>query len=318
MIALEVGYGSLRRLVKDAGGRAIRTVNNSVESSDYDTKIRQAQKYQEDIAGPKPLSLTADALKRPQRYQAGSSRSTKSLGSGDRSDYRKSATTRTTWSESNNEDENMTVEITEDTGRVKVGSTPAVASGLNSNPLPQDQPFPPPPPPPPPRHLAGFTDGESNEMGSQLRDDKSHQRDSSYAGLQAFEDEILNLAREEGVLVSIDFKNMSINPEEDLSERMSNGHRKREKLREGSRSTTRRGGKETTALAVTSTFDPEDIARDSPLQPELVTIGNGLEGHVSAKDAQGTDISPDAKWTKIARALVSPEALDEAQVRYEA
>lgn len=71
-------------------------------------------------------------------------------------------------------------------------------------------------------------------------------------------------------------------------------------------------------LAVTSIFDPEDIPRHGPLQPEFVTIGNGLEAYVLAKDAKGIDIPPDAKWTKIARAFVSPEALDEAQVRYEA
>ena len=37
-----------------------------------------------------------------------------------------------------------------------------------------------------------------------------------------------------------------------------------------------------------------------------------------APDAQGKEIPPDAKWTKINRRLVSPEVLDQAHKRYEA
>lgn len=37
-----------------------------------------------------------------------------------------------------------------------------------------------------------------------------------------------------------------------------------------------------------------------------------------APDAQGNDIPPDAKWTKIDRRLVSPEVLDQDRRRYEA
>lgn len=95
--------------------------NDSVGSNDYDVKMRQAQNYQEDVAGPEPLPLTADALKRQQRRQAGSSRSTKSSGSRDESDYRKSATTRTTRSGSNGDDENVTIKVTGGTARVMVG-----------------------------------------------------------------------------------------------------------------------------------------------------------------------------------------------------
>lgn len=95
--------------------------NDSVGSSDYDAKMRQAQNYQENVAGPEPLPLTADALKRQQRRQAGSSRSTKSSGSRDESDYRKSATTRTTRSGSNGDDENVTIKVTGGTARVMVG-----------------------------------------------------------------------------------------------------------------------------------------------------------------------------------------------------
>lgn len=35
-------------------------------------------------------------------------------------------------------------------------------------------------------------------------------------------------------------------------------------------------------------------------------------------DAQGNEIPPDAKWTKITRRLVSPEVLDQDHLRYEA
>jgi hypothetical protein len=37
-----------------------------------------------------------------------------------------------------------------------------------------------------------------------------------------------------------------------------------------------------------------------------------------APDSYGNEISPDAKWTKIARRLVSPEVLDQDRMRYEA
>lgn len=37
-----------------------------------------------------------------------------------------------------------------------------------------------------------------------------------------------------------------------------------------------------------------------------------------APDAHGREIPPEAKWTKIARRLVSPEVLDQDHMRYEA
>ena len=95
----------------------------STGSSDYvSDKVRQAQTYQEEVTGPPPVPLTADLLKRQQRRQAGSSRSTKSSGSRDESDYRKSATTRTTRSGSNEDGENVTIKVT-GTARVMVGGT---------------------------------------------------------------------------------------------------------------------------------------------------------------------------------------------------
>lgn len=91
----------------------------STGSSDYvSDKVRQAQTYQQDVG--ETIPLTADMLKRQQRRQAGSSRSTKSSGSRDESDYRKSATTRTTRSGSNDDDENVTIKVT-GTARVMVG-----------------------------------------------------------------------------------------------------------------------------------------------------------------------------------------------------
>ncbi|TAQ83084.1 hypothetical protein B7494_g8593 [Chlorociboria aeruginascens] len=81
----------------------------STNSSGYEDKIREAASYQEEVAGP-TAPLTAELLKKQQRQrrQAGSSRSTKSSGSRDESDYRKSATTRS----SGPEDENVTIKVT--------------------------------------------------------------------------------------------------------------------------------------------------------------------------------------------------------------
>ncbi|TVY30150.1 hypothetical protein LHYA1_G001119 [Lachnellula hyalina] len=93
----------------------------STGSSDYETKIRQASTYQQDVEQDvgETIPLTAEVLKRQQRRQAGSSRSTKSSASRDESDWRKSATTRTTRSGSG-EGENVTIKVT-GTARVMVG-----------------------------------------------------------------------------------------------------------------------------------------------------------------------------------------------------
>jgi hypothetical protein len=93
----------------------------STGSSGYEDKVREATSYQEDVGGPS-IPLTAEVLRRQQRRQAGSSRSTKSSGSHsrDESDYRKSATTRTTRSGSGPDDENVTIKVTGQ-ARVMVG-----------------------------------------------------------------------------------------------------------------------------------------------------------------------------------------------------
>jgi hypothetical protein len=94
-----------------------QTATPSTGSSDYEAKVRQAATYQQDVG--ETIPLTAEVLKRQQRRQAGSSRSTKSSASRDESDWRKSATTRTTRSGSG-EGENVTIKVT-GTARVMVG-----------------------------------------------------------------------------------------------------------------------------------------------------------------------------------------------------
>lgn len=88
-------------------------------SSAYEDQLKQASNYQADVGGP-TVPLTAEVLRRQQRREAGSSRSTKSSASRDESDYKKSATTRTTRSGSGNDDENVTIKVTGQ-ARVMVG-----------------------------------------------------------------------------------------------------------------------------------------------------------------------------------------------------
>lgn len=65
--------------------------------STYEDQMRQATGYQEQVAGGPSVSLTAEAL-RKQELTTASSRSTRSSASRDESDFRRSATTRTTTS----------------------------------------------------------------------------------------------------------------------------------------------------------------------------------------------------------------------------
>ena len=88
-------------------------------ASGWEDKAAQAASYQDGVSGS-AVPLTADMLRRQQRRQGGSSRSTKSSGSRDESDYRKSATTRTTRSVSSPEDENVTIKVVGQ-ARVTVG-----------------------------------------------------------------------------------------------------------------------------------------------------------------------------------------------------
>lgn len=98
------------------GQSASSTQASTSGSSGYEAKLSEAlsgaANYMEEVGGPS-IPLTAEALKREQRRQAGgSSRSTKS--SRRQSDYRGTQTTRTTRS---SDDDNVTIEVT---GQAKV------------------------------------------------------------------------------------------------------------------------------------------------------------------------------------------------------
>ncbi|KAF7944598.1 uncharacterized protein EAE97_005231 [Botrytis byssoidea] len=93
---------------------ASSTQASTTGSTGYNAKLSAAADYLEEVSGP-TIPLTAEALKKEQRRQAGgSSRSTKSSGSHDLSDYRGTHTTRTTRSGG---DDNVTIEVT---GQAKV------------------------------------------------------------------------------------------------------------------------------------------------------------------------------------------------------
>ncbi|KAI8962204.1 hypothetical protein F5Y11DRAFT_201005 [Daldinia sp. FL1419] len=73
----------------------------------FEDKVRDASRYQEDVSGGGGPPLTAEALRRVKND--GSSRSTRSSASRDESDYKQSATTRTT--RSNNGDDDITIKL---------------------------------------------------------------------------------------------------------------------------------------------------------------------------------------------------------------
>lgn len=97
-----------------------QSASSGAASSAYEERLKEASNYQADVAGP-TVPLTAEVLRRQQRREAGSSRSTKSSASRDESDYKKSATTRTTRSGSGADDENVTIKVTGQ-ARVMVGN----------------------------------------------------------------------------------------------------------------------------------------------------------------------------------------------------
>ncbi|KAK3370122.1 hypothetical protein B0H63DRAFT_308024 [Podospora didyma] len=71
--------------------------------SAYEDKLRQASIYQDDVTGGPAMPLTAETLRKAGR-NGGSSSATRSSDSRDESEYRQSATTRTTRSSANDED----------------------------------------------------------------------------------------------------------------------------------------------------------------------------------------------------------------------
>lgn len=122
-VSYEVGRGSesVRIEAANSGRRRQSWYEPPVQTpaEGYEDKLHKAATYQEDVGGP-TVPLTAETLKRQQRRHGGSSRSTKSSQSRDESDYKKSATTRTTRSMSNDNDENVTIKVTGQ-ARVMVG-----------------------------------------------------------------------------------------------------------------------------------------------------------------------------------------------------
>ena len=84
----------------------------SSSSGSYEDKLNQAAQYQDEITretGPPGMQLTAERLRKAARH-GGSRSSTRSSGSRDESDFRQSATTRTTRSSAAGE-EDMTIRV---------------------------------------------------------------------------------------------------------------------------------------------------------------------------------------------------------------
>ncbi|KAI5919131.1 hypothetical protein F4810DRAFT_523821 [Camillea tinctor] len=123
--SVEYGSGALpiRQRRQSIGQRTLELDSDDYDSDDLDSepapsrgrrnsfvnfedKVRSASRYQEDVSGSTP-PLTAEALR--QVKNGGSSRSTRSSGSRDESEYKHSATTRTTRSGSGEDD--ITIKI---------------------------------------------------------------------------------------------------------------------------------------------------------------------------------------------------------------
>ena len=79
-------------------------------STKLEERLRRASTYQENISGGPGMRLTAESLKKATRQALASSHSTGSSESFEESDWRQSATTRTTRS-SNNNDEDVTIRV---------------------------------------------------------------------------------------------------------------------------------------------------------------------------------------------------------------
>lgn len=101
--------------------RRYSCVDEDLPGSSYESKLKHANFYLEEVKGPSSRApLTAESLRKQQKRQT-SSRTTRSSASRDDSDHKRSDTSRTTRSESGNEDENMTIKVTGGSARVTVG-----------------------------------------------------------------------------------------------------------------------------------------------------------------------------------------------------
>lgn len=111
MGATSIDYDSkpyITETVHSSGGRrdSFYTARSVSSGSGLEDKLRLASSYQDEISGG--VRLTAETLHEANRVGGPSSRSTRSSGSRDESDWRQSATTRTTRS-SNEDDRTMKV-----------------------------------------------------------------------------------------------------------------------------------------------------------------------------------------------------------------
>jgi hypothetical protein len=104
-----VTYQTPAYLMQPASASSNRRHSYYGGGSSYEDKMKEATAYQDDITGSH-VPLTAESLRKAGRRSAGgSSRSTRSSGSREDSDYRHSNTTRTTRSSG---DEDITIKVT--------------------------------------------------------------------------------------------------------------------------------------------------------------------------------------------------------------
>lgn len=101
-------------------------------SSNYEEKVRDAAGYQNEVSGGETMKLTADVL-RKQQHTIGSSRGTRSSGSRDESDFKRSVTTRTTRSGSGPDADNVTIRIKGNATVNIAGAEITNADGLELN-----------------------------------------------------------------------------------------------------------------------------------------------------------------------------------------
>lgn len=105
-----VGYDTrpyVAEAARPAGRRDSFYGGRSVSGAGLEDKLRQASSYQEEISGG--VRLTAETLNEANRGDGPRSRSTRSSGSRDESEWRQSATTRTTRSSAAEDDRTMKV-----------------------------------------------------------------------------------------------------------------------------------------------------------------------------------------------------------------
>lgn len=109
----EVGnYRTQIAVASGRGGRRSSYYDLDSSPGSYEDKLNQASRYQDEVTGGNPgpgMQLTAERLRKASRH-GGSRSSTRSSESRDESDFRQSATTRTTRSSAAGE-EDMTIRV---------------------------------------------------------------------------------------------------------------------------------------------------------------------------------------------------------------